>query len=206
MRGRHLGVELGASPLPGAGPAITAQAPLVKPRTRHLQQLTHPLDRVRGLLHLDHPVGLYRFCSETKKAAAFFKNARSKRNSAFSRRRRSSSARSSASSTASVSPAAAASRARRTQRPSTCSPTPISAATCAVGRPVSITRRAACSRNSGVYFLRLPDIRTTFPQDQRSHQSGVHHQGSIPVLNVWWSVRAVVVLDQSHTGSADAYS
>lgn len=31
------------------------------------------------------------------------------------------------------------------------------------GRPVSITRRAACSRNSGVYFLRLPNIRTNFP-------------------------------------------
>ena len=97
------------------------------------------------------------------------------------RRRRSNSARSSASSTAPVSPAAAASRARRTQRPSNCSPTPISAATCAAGRPVSITRRAACSRNSGVYFRRLPDIQTTFPQDQQSHQSGVHHQGSIPV-------------------------
>jgi len=31
-----------------------------------------------------------------------------------------------------------------------------------------------------VYFRRLPDIRTTFPQDQQSHQSGVHHQGSTP--------------------------
>ena len=31
-----------------------------------------------------------------------------------------------------------------------------------------------------MYFLRLPDIRTTFPQDQRSHQSGVHPQGSTP--------------------------
>ena len=35
---------------------------------------------------------------------------------------------------------------------------------------------AACSRNSRVYFRRLPDIRTTSPQDQQSHQSGVHHQ------------------------------
>jgi len=31
-----------------------------------------------------------------------------------------------------------------------------------------------------VYFLRLPDIRTSFPRDQQSHQSGVHHQGSTP--------------------------
>jgi hypothetical protein len=27
-------------------------------------------------------------------------------------------------------------------------------------------------------FRRLPDIQTTFPQDRRPHQSGVHHQGS----------------------------
>src|ERR1700682_2768576 len=47
----------------------------------------------------------------------FFKNSRSKRNSAFSPRRRSSSARSSASSTAPVSPAVATSRVKPTQRP-----------------------------------------------------------------------------------------
>jgi hypothetical protein len=29
--------------------------------------------------------------------------------------------------------------------------------------------RTACSRYSGVYFLRLPDTGTSFPQDQRSH-------------------------------------
>src|SRR3954452_15447132 len=174
-------VELTATLLGRTGTTIARFAPLVEPRPRHLHQLAHLLNRVVGLLRLDHPVGHYRFCSETKKAAAFFKNSRSKRNSAFSRRRRSSSARSSASSTRGVSSASAASRARRTQRPNNCSPTPISAATCATGRPVSITRRAACSRNSGVYFLRLPDIRTTFPQDQRSHQSGVHLQGSTPV-------------------------
>ena len=56
----------------------TAPAPrvlrqLVEPRSRHLQQLAHPRDRVAGLLRLDHPVGLYRFCSETKKVAAYFK-------------------------------------------------------------------------------------------------------------------------------------
>src|SRR6202007_224881 len=167
-------------------PGIAGFAPLVVPRARHLQQFAHPLDRVGGLLRLDHPVAFYRLCSETKKAAAFFKNSRSKRNSAFSRRKRANSARSSASSTAPVSPAAAAWRCRRTQRPSTCSPTPISAATCATGRPVSITRRAACSRNSGVYFVRLPDIWTSFPWDQQSHQSGVHHQGSTPLRTAHW--------------------
>jgi hypothetical protein len=29
--------------------------------------------------------------------------------------------------------------------------------------------RTACSRYSGVYFLRLPDTGTSFAQDQRSH-------------------------------------
>jgi hypothetical protein len=37
---------------------------------------------VGGLLRLDDPVSVYRFCSDAKKAAAFFKNSRSKRNSA----------------------------------------------------------------------------------------------------------------------------
>src|SRR6478609_17647 len=158
----------------------------VKPDRRHDQHdpasippATSPACRDQ---HPDsHPIGWARPAGPID---TFFKKARSKRNSAFSRRRRSSSARSSASSTALVSPAEADSLARRTQRPNTCSPTPISAATCATGRPVSITRRAACSRNSGVYFRRLPDIRTTFPQDQQSHQSGVHHQGSIPDTTV----------------------
>src|SRR5262249_55767556 len=61
---------------------------------------------------------------------------------------------------------------------------PISAATCPTGRPGSITRRAAYSRNSGVYVRRLPDIRTSFPRDRQPHHSGVHHQGSTPILVV----------------------
>jgi hypothetical protein len=51
--------------------------------------------------------------------------------------------------------------------------TPISAATCATGRPVSITGRAACSRNAGVNFLRLPDILTSFPRGTGSPTSQV---------------------------------
>ncbi|MDZ4236215.1 MAG: hypothetical protein U1C73_21235, partial [Dietzia sp.] len=35
-------------------------------------------------------------------------------------------------------------------------------------RPVSTTRRTACSRYSGVYFLRFPDTGTSSPQDQQS--------------------------------------
>lgn len=41
-------------------------------------------------------------------------------------------------------------------------------------------RRAACSRNSGVNFRRLPDMGACFPQDQKSRQLGVHHQASTP--------------------------
>ena len=54
-----------------------------------------------------------------------------------------------------------------THHPSNCSPTPISAATCATGRPVSTSRRTAYSRYSGVYFLRFPDTGTSFPQNQQ---------------------------------------
>ena len=70
---RDLGVQLGAVPLGRGRPAVAGFAPFVVPRTRHLQQFTHPLNGVGGLLRLDHPVGFYRLCSETKKAAAFFK-------------------------------------------------------------------------------------------------------------------------------------
>ena len=42
---------------------------------------------------------------------------------------------------------------------------------CMVGRPVSINRRAACSPDSERYILRLPDVQTTFPQDQPSHHA-----------------------------------
>src|SRR5690606_18612145 len=42
-----------------------------------------------------------------------------------------------------------------THRPSSCSPTPISRATAAIGRPVSITRCAASRRYSGVYDARF---------------------------------------------------
>lgn len=84
-------------------------------------------------------------------------------------------------------PAEAAWRASRTQRPNTCSPARISAATCTTGRPVSITGRAACSRNSGVYFRRLPDIRTNlpaglFPPVRRQRLAGsLEHNCSSPV-------------------------
>lgn len=99
--------------------------------------------------------------SETKKATAAFKSTRSKRNSVF----RGADAR-----TLRVHQHPAPHQYRhggglaleahptpewwfhryRSQRPS------------ATGRPVPISRRAACSRTSGVYFLRLPDIRTCF--------------------------------------------
>ena len=54
---------------------------------------------------------------------------------------------------------------------------------------------ASCSGNSGVYFRRLPDIWTTFPQDQQSPtQSGVHHQRANP-----FSLRWVMLTNDSGT-------
>jgi hypothetical protein len=111
------------------GPTIAVSAPLVVARTRHLQQFAHPLDRVAGLLRFDHPVGFHRLCSQAKKAAAFFQNSWSKRNSAFSRRGRSTSARSPAASTARVSLAREPWRWRPTHRRRICPSTLISAAT-----------------------------------------------------------------------------
>jgi transposase len=36
----------------------------------------------------------------------------------------------------------------------------------------------------------LYDTRTSFPRDQQSHQSGVHHQGSTPwPTDGWWGLR-----------------
>jgi len=49
----------------------------------------------------------------------------------------------------------------------------------AIRRPVSITRRADCSRYSGVYRLRLPDIWTSFARDLPSRQSGVPVRGQL---------------------------
>jgi hypothetical protein len=49
------------------------------------------------------------------------------------------------------------------------------------GRPTSLDHQAgSLLPELRVYFLRLPDIRTTFPLDQPSHQSAVHPQGSNP--------------------------
>ena len=78
--------------------------------------------------------------SAAKKVAAFFRNARSNRSSAFSCRSRFSSARSSSSNTSLLSPPASL-FAFATHRPSNCAPIPISVATCATGRPVSVTNR-----------------------------------------------------------------
>lgn len=65
------------------------------------------------------------------------------------------------------------------------------------------------SRNSGVYLRRLPDIRTSFPRDQQSHQSGVHHQGATPMCpyplrqrrnrDSRWTAQ---VVDNTHRGSS----
>jgi hypothetical protein len=43
--------------------------------------------------------------------------------------------------------------------------------------------RTACSRYSGVYFLRLPDTGTSFPQDRRSHDQVFTIRGQPQILN-----------------------
>src|SRR5690606_39023977 len=129
-------------------------------------------------------------CFDAKKAAAFPRNSLSIRSSCTSRRSRSSSARSSPSNGASVPPPALP-RSAWTHRPSSCSPTPISRATAAIGRPVSITRCAASRRYSGVYVARffllvpitdiLPDrpANTQIPPGQ-CPESGVNLTGALP--------------------------
>lgn len=99
--------------------------------------------------------------SETKKAAGPFKSTRSKRNSVFPWRRRSNSARSSASSTAPVSPTRRFGVGGASQASVVVSPIPISAAK--RHRAAGPNQQAgSLPRTSGVYFLRLPDIRTCF--------------------------------------------
>ena len=81
----------------------------------------------------------------------------SNRSSVFSRRSRSSSARSETSNGASGG-APIRSRSSWTQRPNSCAPTLISAATVAIARPVSITKCAASRRYSGVYVFRFFEV------------------------------------------------
>src|SRR5699024_2745835 len=116
-------------------------APLVEPGPGDPEQLAHAHDLMIGLLRLDQLERPLWFCdafSATKKAAAFFRNSRSMRSWTFSVRNRSSSARSSASTAPGGSSILA--RSVATHLPSSCSPTPISRATSAIVRPVSITR------------------------------------------------------------------
>jgi hypothetical protein len=124
------------------------------------------------------PVGFHRLCSQAKKAAAFFKThgpnviRRFRGTDGRTLRVRRHPARCQYCQPRPLAVGYAPSA------PPLVSPTPILAATCATGRPVSIARLAACSRNSGVYARRLPDIPISFPRDEQSQQSGVHHHGS----------------------------
>src|SRR5699024_584296 len=72
------------------------------------------------------------------------------------------------------------SRSCRTQRPSSCAPTPISSATCAIGRSVSSTRAAASRRYSGVYLFRFA-ITTTLPQVSTTRHLRRQHQEGKPI-------------------------
>ena len=109
------------------------------------------------------------------------------RSSVTSTRRRSNSARSSTSNAGGG--ASDLARSNATQRPNSCSPTPISRATVAIGRPVSITRCAASRRNAGLKLRRLPFLAdampTSFPAEAQrpSQPPGVRQTGE-PHLSV----------------------
>ena len=149
------------------GPRRTGCAPLVEARPGHLQQSSHPHDREVGLLRFDDPVHLYQFCSEAKKAASL-----SKTHGPNAIRR-----------SLCVTVLTLCVHHRRAPRdyrtPNVLwrwRPT---------GRAIDLrhrslrlrpqradryrqTRRTACSRYSGAYFLRFPDTGTSSPQDQQS--------------------------------------
>src|SRR5699024_2285210 len=163
---------------PRAGSLPATVLPGVIALTGHAQQACHAGDLVVRLLRVHQLEPFLRGGFDAKKAAAFPKNALSASSSWTRRRRLFSSSRSVAANGASG-PGAGPRRSRScwTQRPSSCAPTSISSATCAIGRSVSSTRAAASRRYSGVYLFRFA-ITTTLPQVsttrhlRRQHQEG----------------------------------
>ena len=148
---------------------------------RHLRNLsvtprplpTSDVERVGRLDPRHRPVsGSTESCSETKKAAP------SQKRTSPSVIRHSDDADDSAPRFISMkhpglSPALAACRARRTERPRPSSPTPSLGRRWGTGRPVSMTTRAACSRNCRCTSDGGP-TRDNLPAGPASYQSGVH--------------------------------
>src|SRR5699024_4910697 len=170
---------------PRAGSLPATVLPGVIALTGHAQQACHAGDLVVRLLRVHQLEPFLRGGFDAKKAAAFAKNALSAASSWTRRRRLCTSARSVAA-TGAPGPGAGPRRSRPcwTQRPSSCAPTSISSATCAIGRSVSSTRAAASRRYSGVYLFRFA-ITTTLPQVsttrhlRRQHQEGKPKDGCL---------------------------
>src|SRR5690606_7357836 len=134
----------------GRGLGLGAFPPGVEARARHVEQLTHPADRVVGLLRLDQRRLLAQSCSRAKKAAAFFKNSFSIRS-----RRISSSISATRARSVGVCSGSGSGWSRRqtlTQLPSVPSLICRSRATSATGLPVSSTICTASALNCGLNF------------------------------------------------------
>src|SRR5690625_2059773 len=166
------GMERVAHGLIDLGPALGSRArarlsllaPGVVALACHAQQPGHAGDLVVRLLRV-HQLEPFRPGGfDAKKAAAFPRNSLSRSRSWTRRRSCLSSSRSwPVKGVSGLGGGSRRSRSCRTQRPSSCAPTPLSSATCAIGRSVSSTSAAASRRYSGVYLFRFT-IRTTLPQ------------------------------------------
>src|SRR5690606_8444922 len=82
LLGEHLADQFGqlASSRSGGSLGGRLASPLVERRAGHAKLLTHPDDRVVGLLRFDQRRLLAQSCVRAKKAAAFFRNSFSIRN------------------------------------------------------------------------------------------------------------------------------
>src|SRR5450432_2114740 len=137
------------------GGALRPRPPFIETGLRYVQPFAHVPDGRSGLaggvLRIDELIHVAYRCSAAKYAAAFDRNSAFILSSRFSRSSSRSRARSESCSGGSSS--ACFSRYARTQLPRLVSLIPSSRATSAIARDVSMTIRAASSRNSGEKFL-----------------------------------------------------
>src|ERR1022692_471553 len=137
------------------GGALRPAPPFIETGLRYFQPFAHARYTRSGLaggvLRIDELIHVAYRCSAAKYAAAFERNSAFILSSRFSRSSSRSRARSDSCSGGSSS--ACFSRYARTQLPRLVSLIPSSRATSAIGRDVSMTIRAASSRNSGEKFL-----------------------------------------------------
>src|SRR5699024_3505063 len=173
-------IDLGPALGSRARARLSLLAPGVVALACHSQQPGHAGDLVVRLLRV-HQLEPFRPGGfDAKKAAAFPRNSLSRSRSWTRRRSCLSSSRSwPVKGVSGLGGGSRRSRSCRTQRPSSCAPTPISSATCAIGRSVSSTSAAASRRYSGVYLFRFT-IRTTLPQVSTTRELRCQHQEGKP--------------------------